>query len=121
MFGQVVNIYTSSRTVHINFYNPNCKIDLVYKHQHEFNAERQEIINIRQISNTQHNAIKIVKYAFDTLVGNGIDGFEIENACFHISNTSLNEHVHALIRYFKGKLHYFGISIQDVMDFLQNQ
>lgn len=119
-FGNVAYIRTSSRTVHIDYHNPACKIDLVYKHQDEFNREHREIKNFKQIKGTQQNAIKIVKFAFDTIIGNGIQGYEVEKACLQTHQTNLTGYVYALIKCFHGRLNQYGITINQVINFLNS-
>ena len=120
MFGTVANIRKSSNAVQIDFINPQCDVDLVYKTKNAFNQEFKEIKNIKKLKGTQQNAIKIVKYAFDNTIGDVIHGYEVEKACLQFEAKSLNELVFSIIKFFLGKLNERGFSIESIIKFLNN-
>ena len=121
LFGEVANIRTSSNALQIDFVDPPCDIDLVYKTKHAFDQEFREIKQIKTLKGIQQNAIKIVKYAFDNLVGEAIHGYEVEIVCLQFTHSRISDLVYAIIHYFKGRLRDNGITPQQVITYLAKQ
>ena len=118
MFGTVANIKKSSNAVQIDFINPQCDVDLVYKTKNAFDQEFKEIKNIKKLKGVQQNAIKIVKYAFDNTIGDAIHGYEVEKACLHFNLSNLKNLVNSIINYFRGRINQEGLSVNNIIEFL---
>lgn len=118
MFGAVANIRKSSNAVQIDFINPQCDVDLVYKTKNAFNQEFKEIKNIKKLKDVQQNAIKIVKYAFDNTIGDVIHGYEVEKACLQFNLSNLKNLVYSIINYFRGRINQEGLSVNNIIEFL---
>ena len=121
LFGEAANIRTSSNALQIDFLNPQCDIDLVYKTKHEFDQEFHEIKQIKTLKGVQQNAIKIIKYVLDNLVGEAIHGYEVEKACLQFTHSRLSDLVYSIINYFKGKLRDEGTSPHQLINYLAKQ
>ena len=102
----------------IDFTNPQCDVDLVYKTKNAFDQEFREIKNIKKLKGVQQNSIKIVKYAFDNTIGDKIHGYEVEKACLQFNQSNLKDLVYSIIKYFKGRLNREGFSINKIINYL---
>ena len=80
-FDKIANVRQSSHAVQIDFTNPECDVDLVYKAIQDFDKEFKEIKDYRKIKGVHQNAIKLVKFAFYNTIGDEIHGYEVEKAC----------------------------------------
>ena len=117
-FDKIANIKQSTHAIQIDFVNPACDIDLVYKTKNSFDKEYKEIKNYRKTKGIQQNAIKIAKFAFYNIVGDDIHGYEVEKACLQFQPSNLRELVQSIIKYFRGRLNKLGFSIDDINEFL---
>ena len=103
-FGKIASVQKGKKAVHINYIKPKCNLDVVYLLQKQFDNEYKAIKDFKQISTHQQDAIKIVKYAFDRLLGDIIKGYEVEKACIMLNCNQLNTCVSMIVNYFKGRL-----------------
>ncbi len=117
-FDEIANVRQSSSAVQIDFVNPACDIDLVYKTKDSFDKEYKEIKDYRKIKGVQQNSIKIAKFVFYNTIEDEVHGYEVEKACLQFKPSNLIELVYSIIKYFKGRLNKLGFSIDDIIEFL---
>ena len=110
-FNKTAKVGKGNDAVHIDFKEPQTKIDVVYLKNNEFEKEFKEIKNRKQIFPHQRDAIKIFKYAVDKLLNGEIKGYEIEKACIMLNCTALNSCVTSIVNYFKGRLREKGYTV----------
>jgi len=114
-FGKGVNVHASSNAVHIDYNNPRCNIDLVYKTKQEFHQEKNKIKEIKKLRSMYKNAIKLAKYALYKAKINDIHGYEVELACMRSNDNNLVDCVTNSIKYFTGRIKQHGITVNQVL------
>jgi hypothetical protein len=119
-FDEIANVYKTSNAVYVDFYHPECKVDIVLVSPDKFDAEHEEVKDIRTLLQIQQNAIKIVKFAFDKVLGkhNDIKGHEVEKACLLANFKSVREYVYFLLKYFRGRNIQQGLSLEEIINFI---
>jgi len=119
IFGQVAEIGISKKAIHIDFYTPECDIDVVYFTKQKFKAERKKIKVIKQTSQVRRDSIKLAKYALDGVRVRNVEGHEIEKACLHFEYETLEEYTYHNIKHFTGRIREYGFEFEDVLRYLK--
>ena len=119
IFAQVAEVGIGKKAVHIEFYNPECDIDVVYFTKQKFKAERKKIKVIRQISQVRRDSIKLAKYTLDRAGIRDVEGHEVEKACLHFEYKTLAEYTYHNIKHFTGRIRKYGLEFEDVLRLLK--
>ena len=109
------HVHAGKKAVHVDYENPRCYIDLVYKTNQQFKQEAKKISQIKKIPPRYKNAIKLAKYALYKAKMSDIHGYEIELACIQLKDDNLVDCVTNLIKYFTGRITKKGITVDQVL------
>jgi len=113
-FGDVAEIGHSQKAVHIDYYTPECDVDLVNLTNQKFSKERKKIQTIKRLPQVKRDSIKLAKYAMDNARIKTVEGHEIEKACLHFQYNSLVEYTLHSIRHFTGRIKKAGSTLNHV-------
>jgi len=109
------HVHSGKKAVHVDYSNPRCNIDLVYKTKQQFQQEVKKITQIKKIPPRYKNAIKLAKHAIYKAKVSDVHGYEVELACLQLGGDDLVECVTKIINYFKGRIEKKGISVDQVL------
>jgi hypothetical protein len=112
-FTKGVHVHTGKTAVHIDYNNPPCNIDLVYKTKNEFQQEAKKIKQIKKLQPMYKNAIKLAKYALVKIPD--IHGYEVELACLQTTDKNLVDCVNSIIIYFRGRIEKRGKKLDQIL------
>ncbi len=119
IFGNVAEIEFSKKAVHIDFYNPECDIDVVYLTKQKFQAERKKIKIIKHTSQVRRDSIKLAKYAMDKAKVRDVESHEVEKVCLHFEYETLVDYTYHNIKHFTGRIKKYGLRFEDVLRYLK--
>jgi len=98
-FGKIASINQGNQAIHVDFYDPAVKIDLVLLFESLFEKNYEGIQDIRQLNYIQLNAIKLVKYAiYQNDMEDDIPSYLIEQIGFKIEGYSLVDTINLIIQ-----------------------
>ena len=98
-FGKIAFIKQGDQAIHVDFYKPAVKIDLVLLFESLFMENYEAIQDIRQLNYTQLNAIKLVKYAiYQNDLEDEIPSYLIEQIGFDFAGYSLVDTINLIIQ-----------------------
>ncbi|MFX1497031.1 MAG: hypothetical protein ACFFBH_05870 [Promethearchaeota archaeon] len=83
------HLHVGKKAVHVDYENPRCYIDLVYKIYKQFKQEAKKINQIKRLSPMHKNAIKLAKYAIYKAKVSSVHGYEVELACIQLKDVNL--------------------------------
>ena len=102
------HVDSGKKAVHVDYSNPRCNIDLVYKTKQQFQQEVKKITQIKKMPPRYKNAIKLAKHAIYKAKVSDVHGYEVELACLQLGGDDLVECVTKIINYFmQSLLNYF--------------
>lgn len=109
------HLHAGKKAVHVDYENPRCYIDLVYKTNQQFKQEAKKILQIKKMPPRYKNAIKLAKYALYKAKISDVHGYEVELACIELKNDDLVECVTNLIKKFTGRIKKKSITVDQVL------
>lgn len=109
------HVHTGKKAVHVDYENPRCYMDLVYKTKLQFQQETKKITQIKKIFPRYKNAIKLAKYVLYKAKVSDVHGYEVELACIQLQDGNLVDCVTNLIKYFSGRINKKGITVDQVL------
>jgi len=109
------HVDSGKKAVHVDYSNPRCNIDLVYKTKQQFQQEVKKITQIKKMPPRYKNAIKLAKHAIYKAKVSDVHGYEVELACIQLGGDDLVECVTKIINYFKGRIEKKGITADQVL------
>ncbi len=109
------HVHTGKKAVHVDYNDPRCNIDIVYKTNQQFKQEAKKISQIKRMLPRYKNAIKLAKYALYKAKISDVHGYEVELACVQLKNDNLVDCVTNIIKSFTGRIKKKGITVDQVL------
>ncbi len=118
-YKEVARVSQKADEVHINF-NKDVEIDVVLLPQNEFVKQYKGVEKLKDLNQTQPDAIKLIKFAFDQAkVLNVIPGYKIEKTAFSLSSPDLAVLLEQLINQLNFDINRAGLSTFNVISYLK--